>query len=363
MRDRLVVVEGRWQSLDSPDRHVWTEVPGPDAAPSLEFAMVAGSAPAASRSVLEGRCAAGPRADAVGRECARLLRTDGEVTVERGAAVWGRLLRDGTDLAGFSDAAVALAAVSLHAGGTPALRDALAGWLTPGFLTAQEMHPVALAGLREHLPLPWWDSPRGQADPATSARLLDRLIQVAGCLPDPYAVPVLTVLAHTAWNQGNGIIARVALDRARAVDPAYYLAALLDRMVTEGCAQGGVSPRTSAIPPSAAPVHRRGAAASPAVAAEPGRLLRLPGRLGSGPAVPETDPARHGHRPTGYRPGTVAPGRHDGSPRATTGGRGPRRSAGRSGCHTRAPAPGPSSAPTPRRPGRTRTGARSRTGP
>jgi len=234
VRGRLVVVEGRWQSLDSPDRHDWTVVPGPDAAASLEFAVVAGSAPVASRSVLEGRCAAGARADAVGRECARLDRVHGEVTVERGAAVWGRLLLDRADLAGFPDATVALAAVSLHAGGTPALRDALAGWLTPGVLTTHEMHPVALAGLREHLPLPWWDSPRGRADPATAARLVDRLIQVAGCLPDPYAVPVLTVLAHTAWNQGNGAVARVALDRARAADPAYYLAALLDRVVTEG---------------------------------------------------------------------------------------------------------------------------------
>ena len=44
----------------------------------------------------------------------------------------------------------------------------------------------------------------------------------------------LTVLAHTAWHQGNGTVARVALDRARAADPAYFLAALLDRLVTEG---------------------------------------------------------------------------------------------------------------------------------
>jgi len=78
------------------------------------------------------------------------------------------------------------------------------------------------------------ETARGQADPATPARLLDRLIQVAGCLPDPYAVPVLTVLAHTAWSHGNGIVARVALARARTADPAYYLAALLDRIVTEG---------------------------------------------------------------------------------------------------------------------------------
>ncbi len=96
------------------------------------------------------------------------------------------------------------------------------------------MHPVALAGLRECLPLPWWDSPRGQDDPATAARLVDRLIEVAGCVPDEHAAPVLTVLAHTAWHQGNGAIARIAIDRARAVDPGYFLAALLDRMVTEG---------------------------------------------------------------------------------------------------------------------------------
>jgi len=234
VRARLLVVEGRWQSLDGPDREAWTVVPGPDAAASLEFAVVAGSAPVPSRSVLERRCAAGPRAGAVGRECARLDRSHGEVTVERGAAVWGRLLLDRPDVAGFSDAIVALAAVSLHAGGSPALRDALAGWLTPGFLTAQEMNPVAVAGLRQYLPLPWWDSPRRPADPATSARLLDRLIQVAGCLPDAYAVAVLAVLAHTAWNQGNGAVARVALDRALAADPDYYLAVLLDRMVTVG---------------------------------------------------------------------------------------------------------------------------------
>ena len=100
------------------------------------------------------------------------------------------------------------------------------------------MHPVAVAGLREHLPCLGATRPAA-ADPATSARLVDRLIQVAGCLPDPYAVPVLTVLAHTAWNHGNGAVARVALDRARAADPNYFLAALLDRMVTEGCDPAG----------------------------------------------------------------------------------------------------------------------------
>lgn len=86
VRDRLMVVDGRWKSLDWPDRHPWAVIPGPDAPPALEFAVVAGSAPAASRAVLARRCAAGPRAGAVGRECDRLALTDGEVTVERGAA-------------------------------------------------------------------------------------------------------------------------------------------------------------------------------------------------------------------------------------------------------------------------------------
>lgn len=119
VRARLVVVEGRWQSLDSPDRRDWTVVPGPDAAPSLEFAVVAGSAPVSSRSVLEGRCAAGARANAVGRECARLGRVHGEVTVERGAAVWGRLLLDRADLAGFSDATVDAGGRLVARGGHP----------------------------------------------------------------------------------------------------------------------------------------------------------------------------------------------------------------------------------------------------
>ena len=234
MRDRLLVVQGQWRSLDSPDPQDWTVVPGPDAGPSLEFAVLAGSAPAASRSVLEARVAAGIRASAVGRECARLDRSRDEVTVERGAAVWGRLLMDRTGPAQFTDATVALAAVSLHAGGTPALRDALAGWLSPGVLAGDEMHPVALAGLREHLPLPWSQVSRGHDNPAASARLVDRLIQVAGCLPDACAVPVLTVLAHTAWAHGNGAVARVALDRALAADPSYVLAVLLDQLVTGG---------------------------------------------------------------------------------------------------------------------------------
>ena len=236
VRDRVLVTDQRWRSLDWPGEQAWADVPGPDAPAALEFAFTTGSAPATSRTLLARRCAAGSRAALVGRQCDRLAGTDGEaggeaggeVTIERGAAVWGRLLTGPADPSAYSDATLALAALSLHAGGKPALRDALAGLLAPGEVSIESLSPDAMTALREHL------TPPTPPSPATTAHLLDRLIQVAACVPDEYAVPVLTVLANTAWHQGNGAVARVALDRARAADPDYVLAALLDQMVTLG---------------------------------------------------------------------------------------------------------------------------------
>ncbi len=236
VRDRLLVVGQHWRSQHWPEDQAWADVPGPNAPAALEFAVITGSAPAASRTLLAQRCAAGSRAAAVGRACDRLTRIDGEVTVERGAAVWGRLLTEEASPSDFSDTTLALAALSLHAGGSPALRDALAAHLAPGILRRDSLHPNAVAALDGHLTPtdPPADPATQAADPAMTARLLDRLIQVGACLPDEYAVPVLTILANTAWHHGNGTVARVALDRARAADPHYVLAALLDQMVTAG---------------------------------------------------------------------------------------------------------------------------------
>ena len=41
----------------------------------------------------------------------------------------------------------------------------------------------------------------------------------------------LTVLGHVAWWQGDGAVARTAVEQALAVDPGYRLAVLLQRMV------------------------------------------------------------------------------------------------------------------------------------
>ncbi len=341
VRDRLMVVDEGWRSLDWPDGQAWAVIPGPETPAALEFAVAAGSAPVASRAVLARRCAPGPRAVAVGRECARLARTDGtdgtdgEVTVERGAAVWGRLLCDRTDIAGFTDATVALAAVSLHAGGSAALRDALAGWLSPGVLGPARDAPRG-AGRAAGVP-----AAAVVGQPARTGRPRHR---------SPAGGP-----AHRSGRVRAGRARRPCPDRpgshrlapGQRRDRAYRHRpsprrgpGLLPGRATgpdghRGNAPAGdVNPRQTVGPPltDRLPVprgHRRGAAASPAVAAEPGRLLRLPGPPASCPAARGTGHEPRAGRPAGIRPGTAAPGTRGGSPRARTGARVPPRSAGR----------------------------------
>ena len=70
-------------------------------------------------------------------------------------------------------------------------------------------------------------------------RVVARLQSVVRAVPDEHAAcRPLTVLAHVVWWQGDGALARIALDRALAVDPDYRLAALLERMVDLGRAPG-----------------------------------------------------------------------------------------------------------------------------
>ena len=60
---------------------------------------------------------------------------------------------------------------------------------------------------------------------------------VRRCSPERVA-PFATVLAGTVWLDGNGPLARVAIDRALESDADYMLARLLDRAVS-----AGLSPR------------------------------------------------------------------------------------------------------------------------
>lgn len=245
--DRFTVIGDRWRSLDCTDIDccppTGTAMPGADAPAGLEIAVTTGSSPSPSRDAMAQRVAAGPRAPAVGRECARQSSTKGEVTVERGAAAWGRLLDvcDPLDLGVFSDGTLALATLSLHADDKPALRDALAAWLSPGTMALEQIAGPALDGLRVHLPLPWWQASIDHEVAASARRvLIDRLVELAACLPDQHAAPVLTLLAQVAWAQGSGALANVAISRALAAQPDYRLALLLDRMLTLGMRPPGL---------------------------------------------------------------------------------------------------------------------------
>jgi hypothetical protein len=62
-------------------------------------------------------------------------------------------------------------------------------------------------------------------------------------LPDEAVAAPATLLAWTAWQQGNGALANIALDRALAAQPGYSMATLIDQAVS-----AGIDP-AHAIPP------------------------------------------------------------------------------------------------------------------
>ena len=71
-------------------------------------------------------------------------------------------------------------------------------------------------------------------DPAVWLSLLTEL---ARRTPDARAAPICTILAWVAYQQGDGAMANVALDRIQAVDPQHTMAGLL-----RDCLDGQVSP-------------------------------------------------------------------------------------------------------------------------
>jgi hypothetical protein len=58
------------------------------------------------------------------------------------------------------------------------------------------------------------------------------LISLTQCAVGWYAVPICTVLAGVAYQQGNGALAAVAVERALRTDPTYELAQIVDALLT-----------------------------------------------------------------------------------------------------------------------------------
>jgi hypothetical protein len=257
--ERLVVRDDRWWSLDC-DRDCCPAegepVQADDEVPAVSDYIVRGRRPAGSRADLAARLAYQQEPEQ-GRRCAAFI--DDLATARRSRSAlqrrrrrmlkdWARILDltpSGPDAVAAppprDDEAWAWAVVSLL---DVAVRDLLIAWLCPGTLDL-EVFPTSLRRLAESV-LPSRPSSPGQdaraspavddvaedvAEDAVEEGLVDRLAMVCRAAPPELSPGPLTVLAHVVWWQGDGALARTALDRALAVDPDYRLAALLERMV------------------------------------------------------------------------------------------------------------------------------------
>ncbi len=86
-----------------------------------------------------------------------------------------------------------------------------------------------LWGVRDEL-LTWFDGDRGEATRSLLMELVRRSV-----LPGDAAA--LTVLAWVCYLRGEGVLAGIAIDRARTADPEYSFAELLDQVLS-----GAVNP-------------------------------------------------------------------------------------------------------------------------
>ena len=202
----------------------------PTTVPAVADLVALGRAPLASRDAVDRLVEPdGPPGEAMARAiAARAARRPGR---RRWARAWGRVLERGPVSRPPDDVVVADAVLALADVGW---RDGLIGWLSPGVLPAKDVEPAVLALLRTSVPV--WPSPsvRGPVVPTDLPALQGRLLELCRAVPDSCpaeAAAMCTVAAHVAWVEGDGAVARAALDRALRLVPEYRLAGLLARLV------------------------------------------------------------------------------------------------------------------------------------
>lgn len=235
VRDRIVVHERRWRSLDChnpaccpPDGR---PLPAPDEAASAVAEFIGrGSAPLPDRNALAGQVEAGSTAsevaDLMGGEGVPHVTLTEEEARHRLAGVWARVLEVDGDPITVADAAVALQSLT-----DVATHDGLAALLT-NTLARQELPHETRALLSDIT-----QALQAHEDVVTDSvvgGVKARLITLCRHASDEHAAPSLTLLATYSWWHGDGALARVALDRALRCDPTYRLARLLVLMLDEG---------------------------------------------------------------------------------------------------------------------------------
>jgi hypothetical protein len=91
--------------------------------------------------------------------------------------------------------------------------------------------------------LPVRDDAWARMTPERSAEHVAFWSDVVRRVPDEAVAGPASMLAFCAWQEGNGALAQIALDRAQAAQPDYSLASLLREAVSAGL------PPSAAVPP------------------------------------------------------------------------------------------------------------------
>lgn len=115
------------------------------------------------------------------------------------------------------------------AAAVPALRDEVLNLVCPGFSSGQ-IGPGLARGPYDVL---------GQG--AAVQDYLRRMVDFARRLPETRRADTLAMIAACAWWHGHGTLARICLDRARQIDPAQSLAAIVGELLDQGVRPGPVS--------------------------------------------------------------------------------------------------------------------------
>ncbi len=251
VRDRIVVRDGRWTSLQCDDPSCCPAggrpLPAAHEVPAVAEFVGREVSPMADRAALADRLRpAGPPTADVVAACAddwleaRRVAAEGTAAAfedvrRRELQTWATVLRcrdDDGPMPELTPSELARLAVSLT---DVDLRDAMVAWICPGALTLDLVPEALREQMVDVLPAPLRHDAEPGLDPAEHAarsqRLECRLVGVCAALPEAWSAAPLTVLASFTWWRGDGALTRIALDRALAVDPDYRLARLLSRMV------------------------------------------------------------------------------------------------------------------------------------
>lgn len=170
-------------------------------------------------------------------------------------AAWGRLLEVGDD--SWFDrgevgppASAALIAAATEGLSVRDLRDLVVAWICPGMLQRHRLDGALVARAESVFPSPpspaseseliGWALPDAGAQVEREHRLRERVAWMARHTRAQSRPPILTVLAAVCYWQGDGTMARLALDRALAQAPDYRLARLLSQALDFGIPPRGV---------------------------------------------------------------------------------------------------------------------------